>query len=532
MNARTSPARLRALFLVATIVLLGPWSAAAQSLAPRPYRCKGDLVGRFYYLCLGAVRGRPGVVRELTRGRKKYLRDEIRLAARLNFTEAIRPLRALLRKPPNENLRGEIALALAALGDKQSAGAILKAVRKYQGTWSTLWKQSLEALVRLDAGKATDYAKDVVRRARVGYKTAWERGVLRKALPILIEHRATGVLPDLRRLSGKRRVTHDRIHALLMQARMRNVDAPLLRQMRRELSRRHRAIPVNSEYYVGGLGDHPDDVPALTRFAGAPSPEGRAAYDAIDRLAARLTNPSALVAGLKKLTAQRENRRSLSFSYSLLARHHAALARLGVDAARRRLLELIQKDPRTASPWVAASHALQLGLAGVEVRVSALLARGIRVSVKGSVRQFKRRAIEQAATHMGARYPGWTVALLDRNTWERWLALSALSRMKPHKGVCAAVSGALDQATEDAVHDGLVSLTVLGKRCAATLERLARDQSRRRDIRGTALEVLAMLRSPGVPGLARSMASVKDPDRRFALKPYVDRALEIAAIKP
>ncbi|MFH2008570.1 MAG: hypothetical protein ABI333_18430 [bacterium] len=72
---------MRWMFGLATLgVLVSP--AAAQSLAPRPYSCEqSQLRGRNFYQCPGAVRGRKGLVRSLTLGRKRYLPDEVWLLA-------------------------------------------------------------------------------------------------------------------------------------------------------------------------------------------------------------------------------------------------------------------------------------------------------------------------------------------------------------------------------------------------------------------------------------------------------------------
>jgi hypothetical protein len=123
----------------------------------------------------------------------------------------------------------------------------------------------------------------------------------------------------------------------------------VLRHYRRYLASGGSSVPVNPHHYVAGLGGSTADIPALVRFAGASSPEGRAAYNALDRLidafprlsmAERRRAEMAIVRGLSRLTRYRENRRRRSFSYSLLARHHAVLARLRAPTLNKILRDL------------------------------------------------------------------------------------------------------------------------------------------------------------------------------------------------
>jgi hypothetical protein len=347
------------------------------------------------------------------------------------------------------------------------------------------------------------------------------------------------MLPVLRRWAGRPRITTNYLYARLMGARMRLGDGPLLRAMRRKLGRRNAAVPVNPEKYVAGLGAHVDDIPALIRFAGASSPEGRMAYDAIDRLIAMLKGKAAgsinsramrrLAVGLSKLTAYRENRARRTFSYSLLSRHHASLAALGVAGSKRRLLALIRSRAGTASSWVAAERALKLGLPGAKRAVAALMARGIRTRGRGVLRKYKRRLIMRAAAVMGRGHAGWTAMLMDWNVNERNLALYHFARVKP-PGACRVVASVVNLATRDGVHDGLVALSLLGTRCRPEVEKLARNRKTRPEIRGTALEVLAMMRAPAVAAIARAMENEPNLYKRRRLRVYARRALQIAAV--
>lgn len=263
------------------------------------------------------------------------------------------------------------------------------------------------------------------------------------------------------------------------------------------------------------------------------------AYNAIDRLVVMFKGKVAgavnrrafrrLVVGLSKLTAYRENRARRTFSYSLLSRHHASLAALGVAGSKRRLLALIRSRAGTASSWVAAERALKLGLPGAKPLASALMARGIRAYGRGALRKYKRKLIVRAAAVMGRGHAGWTAMLLDWNANERILALYHFARVKP-PGACRVIAAAVNRATRDGVHDGLVALTLLGSRCRPEMERLARDRGRRVEIRGTALEVLAMMRAPTVAAIARAME--QEPDRRLRtrLRVYARRARQIAAV--
>lgn len=512
-----------------------PVPAAAQSVTPRPYSCEpSKLRGRDFYRCLGAVRGRKGLVRSLTLRRKRYLRDEVRLVARLDFAEAVKPLRKLLRKPPRVWLKGEVAQALADLGDKPSALAIRRACRTYERNWSSLHQSLRRALFQLDPPGAAIYAAGLAKRIK-NLRSTWARNMIRAMLPVFIHQRARSMLPTLRRWSGLRRITTNILYARLMGARLRLGDAKLLRYFRRYLGRRGNAVPVNPHHYVAGLGDSPADIPALVRFAGATSPEGRAAYNGLDRLIDRLARlrarrrrqaEMAIIRGLQRITRYRENRRSRSFSYSLLARHHAVLARLRLLSSLQRLPRLMAWGPRTATAWVAVERGLFLKLPAAPKHLATLARQSVPLFAPGVLRKYKRRLIVRAAKTLGRKHAGWTALLLDRNVNERTLALYHFARAKP-PGACAVVTGALGRASTDAVHDGLLALTVLGSRCRPQLEKLARSARQRPCVRGTAAEVLAMMRAPSTVRILRRLERVKDRRTRRRLRPYVQRARQI-----
>jgi len=510
--------------------------AAAQSVAPRPYSCdQRKLVGRKFYQCLGAVRGRKGLVRSLTRGRKRHLRDEVRLVARLSFGEAVKPLRALLRKPPRVWLTGEVAQALADLGDKPSAVAIRKACRTYERNWSSLHEQLRRALFQLDPAGAATYAKGLAKRIK-NPRTVWARSQIRAMLPVFVHQQSRTMLPTLRRWTGRRRVTLRLVYANLMGARLGLGDRKLLRHYRRYLARRGASVPVHPHHYVAGLGRSTADIPALVRFAGSTSREARAAYTALERLMDRLPRlrkarrrraEMAIIRGLSRLTRHRENRRSVSFSYSLVARHHAVLARLRLLSSRSRLPKLMTWGPRTATAWVAVERGLALKMPAARKHLATLAAQSVRRFAPGVLRKYKRRLIRRAAKALGRKDAGWTALLLDRNVNERTLALYHFARARP-PGACAVVTGAIAHASSDAVHDGLVALTVLGNRCRSYLEKLARDAQQRPCVRGTAAEVLAMMRAPSLGKILRRLEVVSDRRSRRRLRPYVSRARQIA----
>jgi len=523
---------------VVGIVMLGMASppVGAQSLAPRPYNCdQQKLQGRRFYQCLGAVRGRKGLVRSLTVRKKRYLRDEVRLVARLDFTEAKKPLRALLQQPPRVWLKGEVAQALADLKDRQSAGAIRRACRTYERNWSSLHQQLRRALFQLDPAVAATYYKGLATRIK-SLSSTWARAMIRAMLPVFVHQQSRSMLPTLRRWTGRRRVTLDLLYGRLMGARLRLGDKKLLRYYRRYLATSGAAVPVHPHHYVDGLGGSTADIAALVRFAGATSPEGRAAYDALDRLidglprlrkAQRRRAEMAIIRGLDRLTRSRENRRRISFSYSLLARHHAVLARLRLLSSRSRLVKLMAWGPRTATAWVAVERGLALGFPPARNHLASLTAQSVRLFAPGVLRKYKRRLIVRAAQTLGSKGAEWTALLLDRNANERNLALYHFARARP-PGACAVITGAVTHASQDAVHDGLVALTVLGNRCRPQLEKLAREAAQRPCVRGTAAEVLAMMRAPSLPGILRQLERVSDLQTRRRLRPYVSRARQIA----
>ena len=113
--------------------LLAGFLATMPALADRSFECD-EVDGARWYECLGAVRGRAGMVDEL-RNRTGHLDESVRWAGRLDYQEAAEPLRALLATPPEDDVPwvlSKIADALAELGDRSAIGPLIELARRMQ----------------------------------------------------------------------------------------------------------------------------------------------------------------------------------------------------------------------------------------------------------------------------------------------------------------------------------------------------------------------------------------------------------------
>jgi hypothetical protein len=127
----------------------------------------------------------------------------------------------------------------------------------------------------------------------------------------------------------------------------------------------------------------------------------------------------------------------------------------------------------------------------------------------------------------------WTVAIFDEHPLVRTRAIHLFARATPTAcattvaGVRAIKSSSrgvyLGSLEDRAIHDGLLATSVLGDACAAEMEALVRDASLPRQTRGTALQVLAMMRAPSADALARDLGE--------DFRDHVGRAREIAALR-
>ncbi|MBN1774605.1 MAG: hypothetical protein JXB32_25315 [Deltaproteobacteria bacterium] len=525
-----------------TVMLLVPTATAAA----RPFDCS-EPHGDGWYWCLGATEGRAGMVAEL-RSRSGDLDDAARWAGLLYYTEAAEPLRALLDDPPEEDapwLLGHAATALAELEDASAVPRIVELARRFEGENWTVWEQAANALTTLGGPDATAYALDLAQRTTT-FDSTWAANSVDELLPLLLRADAAALRPLLERWTadGGREGVREFLFARLEAARVGLGDPALLADTRRRLGTPDTSVPARPEFYVAALGTDPADIPSLVRMASSTSPEAREAYLAILRFADWLeaqgrdvpegaagerrtreldTARKDLVARLSELTEYREDREHVQFEARQLALHHAALATLGDEDSRRRLVELIDDDVETVIPWLAAQYAVRLDLPEARDKLAKMVVRGTRAGVPLDLWETRAAFVDAVAPRLGADDASWSVLLLDTNLHARRRTLGRLARLRP-PGACAAVADAVSGADDEAIEDAVLALSVLGSACRCRLETLACDGTAPERARLVSVEVLAMMRAPGVRRLIDLLWPITD------LHAYLERARQILAL--
>ncbi len=536
MAQRTLPCAL----LAATLL------AAAPAAAARPFDCS-EPHGDNWYWCLGATEGRAGMVAEL-RSRSGELDDAARWAGLLNYTEAAEPLRALLADPPDAErpwLLGHVATALAELEDASAVPSIVELARRFENENWTVWEQAANALTTLGGPDATAYALELAQRTPA-FDSTWAANSVDEVLPLLLQADPQALRPVLERWTagGGQEGVREFLFARLESARVRLGDPALLADTRRRLGTPETSVPARPEFYVAALGTDPADIPSLVRMASSTSPEAREAYLAILRFADRLdaqgrdvpegaagerrtreldTARQELVNRLRELTEYREDREHVQFEARQLALHHAALATLGDEDSRRRLVELIDDDVETVIPWLAAQYAVTLDLPEARGKLAAMVVRGTRSGVPLDLWETRAAFVDAVAPRFGADDAAWSVLLLDTNANARRRALRWLARLRP-PGACAAVADATAGADEEAIEDGVLALSVLGDGCLCRLQALAYDKTSAERARLVAVEVLAMMRASTTEDLIERLWPAT------ALHGYLERAAQILAL--
>jgi hypothetical protein len=482
--------------------------------------------GAAWYTYLGAVRARPHLVEQL-QAATGNVGDAARSAAQLDIQEAAAPLRALITDLPEDRRvtgLGTIATALAELGDRAAVPALADLARRMAGADYTGWQETVDALRALGGPEAVDYARSFLVGLTDG-TTQLAVDELKRVLPIVVEADARDVLPTLQALtSGGDEGLDEHTYAALMGARLRLGDEELVRRVRRELKAWvEDSLHQVFAYYADALGGEADDIPLLASFVKgwSSTPE---VYDAFERMTEWLDAQDAaapegsagdrrrrelarerteLIEGLVATTARveenvRNNRRGQD-----VVRHFAALARLGDEDARQRLVSLISEDSTTVVPWIAARYAVTLHVDGAAEAAGEL---ATRLERRGETRTEMLEAltgfVDAVAPELGASDARWTVLLLDEHPTVRERTLHQLAHLKT-AGACDVVTGAVDGAMAEAIQEGLRALTVLGDACAGQVERLARSASAPSAARFMSIEVLAMMRSPAAEQLIR-----------------------------
>jgi hypothetical protein len=111
--------------------------------------------------------------------------------------------------------------------------------------------------------------------------------------------------------------------------------------------------------------------------------------------------------------------------------------------------------------------------------------------------------------------PRFALGLLDREQTTREAALHYLARLRPEAACKLVGEAARDAEEEEAIQDAFWALSALGDACQPTMQLLALDASGRPEVRGMAIEALAMMRHDSVPALVRR---IERNDRARAAK--------------
>jgi hypothetical protein len=513
------------------------------------------------YKCLGYPRGRAGILRVVAAPHgtrwywhsqgEGYRLDNMRAAGAFATRQALAPLRRALERSepagPTDwrtfealDLRLTAARALADLDDRSSATRVLALLRAREDKDTPyVWSDSLEPLARLDPALGQSYAVEVLGRvARRRSGGPHDGFLVREVLPYVTAPSAEARAALERLSSPIEKLTGDgERHSAceLMAARLRAGDEALRRELAPELAvdlRTERGVYCYSELIdLVFPGQDPDEVEALTH---------RWRYDGIITLLAHMRQRDAAGAHDPRFDAARAKLRAWlgerqsspeiaggrddnRYQPEMRAKHLLALTLLGDGRARADLDRLVENpaDEGTA-PWVAAHGMLRLGLPGAEDRAAARLRLAITHWTERHDTQITpRRGMVIVTNHVRvvdelARRadPRFALGLLDREQTTREAALHYLARLRPETA-CKIVGEAAREAEEEAIQDAFWALSALGDACQPTMQMLALDQSGRPEVRGMAIEALAMMRHDSVPGLVRH---IERNDRARAAK--------------
>ncbi len=500
---------------LSALALALTFTAAAGPAHARNWFCENS---KGSYDCWGARYGIPALQERLANPKETQSRTDVAKELGLLYaTEAAPSLRAALATETDPWAKAAIAAALVRIGDTASENDVVRFCHEVEGKVSSAWETCFDALA--DAGRGRAYALDIAQRIAPPF-TSWGDTLARRVIPVLVREHVTEALPILRRWGahpdaaksprgdgpwGTPPDMRDHLFGAIQGARMRLGDEALAAQVRGPLGTPNAVVPAYPEHWVAGLGSSEGDIPALARFASSTAPESREAYDGIDRLIAVLgkrTDAAArrgedlLRTRLNALTAHRENREHIQFEARMLARHHASLARLGVAASQKRLLELAVPEENgritTVIPYVAAEHAVQMKLPGAtDAAATILLAarRGMDMRQWESVRALV-RAMEDAGD---VRY---AIGLAVGHPIVREEALAFFAR-HPTDAACAESAKASVAATEEGSDAALLALTLRPtEACDAALLGIAQRSDASPRTRAVAAEARVLLRGP------------------------------------
>jgi hypothetical protein len=494
------------------------------------------LESRNTFYCIGVPRGTPGILRTIGAApgtrfyghphMESWRQENMRAAGDLNVQSAAPLLYRELDRPlpkaaepweHGEARRGKhaAAMALADLGDTAAAPRVLALLRLLERDGFNLWRDTLDALPRLDPNLAQTYALELVERGLAKPELHQQNPTLYRDLLPLLTRGTPEALALLRRASSM--LTKDSValpHGAdgckVLAGRVRLGDRELASELRRELNTgsivTQRGVQCYSELmpvlYPGKEAAELDvwmhrhryeellEWLAATESAGDPARARLRAW-----LEKRSKDPD--VAGDRSRSDYMPEKRAM---------HLSALAALGSGPAKQQLAAWVAdpKDDGTA-PWVAAHYLLKLDLPGA----ADLAVKRLRIAHVQHMRRYSRDSWPRFGHHVVTEHgrvvralaargdQRWVLGLLDREPFTRELTTHLLSKQRP-SGACELVGEAARDATDEAVDDAFWALSMLGGRCRETMQRLVADASQPAHVRGMANEHLAMLRDASV----------------------------------
>ncbi len=502
------------------------------------------------FRCLGLVRGRAGIVRTIgaAPGTRFYGHphdagwriDNMVAASVFDLAEAKGVLRGVLARPVGDvtsfertELRTAAAVALAELGDRESVQRIAAWTEALESrTLGFQYRSAWHALERLDGAAAEAYALGMLGRAADGELGGRVQSDLLRPVAALTPRSRAVVLPLLRRLTASDSpVAFDgsTSRCVLTAARLRLDDAELMPLARDQIATTladNLAVNCFSHWLPATVGDDPADVDALLhRRAYEPmlrfvqhvrsrrAKSGTADAD-WERGALRLLE--GLTQGLKDPALGDRSRNDYYPTHR--AMHLAAMAGLGSSVARDLLFAMVEDaEDETDGGWVAGYWALRLGLRDAGVRVLRRLELGTRASTRqgrldftvGVPTTWRTRVLEELVRVLPAGDARWTVALLDKEGPTREKAVFLLSRRKP-EGACQVVLEAAPEAPEETVRHAFWALSILGDACWAPMSKAAGDPTLSPSVRGPAIVLLAMARSPNAGAMIEKVAGLPE----------------------
>lgn len=528
-------------------------SRRATPAAPSPEappEAVAVLEGENDYHCIGLPRGTERILRVVAAGpgarfgggrdahRTRW--DNLLAAGMFDLRAAIPALRRELDRPippalePNrvfDRLDEKLAAmrSLADLGDAAEATPrVLGYLRAREARqWSGFWQEALETLGRLDPAAAQAYATEVVLGA--SRRPAETDFFLRAVLPYF-QRPSAEALDALSKLDAGTDGHSSRWHDAceILAARLRVGDEALKGALRPDLSGNlttNRASVCYGQVIGAAFpGDDPDEVDTLLkrqrygellRLAGraralaAAGPLDRRWAEAKQKMlgwlrAHRLDTGADPVNGVEVASGRITN--GVPETH---AQHLVAMVLLGDAAALRDLHQLID-DPKNGGtgPWIAASLALRFDLPGAADHAAVRLRLGIEQTTARFSRDSWPRRGQLTITEHGEvalalarrRDPRFTLGLLDRDGYTRDLTMHLIARDRTPEA-CEIVTRVARHAEERSIQQAFWAMSVLGDACREAMWRLIDDRTEPPEVKGMALEALAMTRDPRARGL-------------------------------